>query len=197
MGYALGAVKPWVKAAAEEVGPKYGVTTIYGYRPGRGVYGQSDHPLGLALDFMVYRNKARGDNVANYFFVNQQRLSVHYIIWYRKIWNVKRASEGWRDYHGTSNPHTDHVHVSFLNPPNAGTGSGGGSGGGIPTVSDLDNIVKAAEWLTNEQNWIRIGTFLAGAVLLIIGTLRLISSSVGLSTVTSVASKAIPKKVGK
>jgi len=37
---------------------------------------------------------------------------VRYVIWNRHIWEHKN---GWRrdDYHGTDNPHTDHIHVSI------------------------------------------------------------------------------------
>lgn len=39
-------------------------------------------------------------------------LVVRYVIWNRHIWEHKN---GWRqdDYHGTDNPHTDHIHVSI------------------------------------------------------------------------------------
>jgi hypothetical protein len=188
MAYALGAVKPWVRAAAEEIGPKFGVTTIFGWAPGR-----YDHPKGLALDFMVYRNKARGDAIASYTHANASRLAVTYIIWYRKVWSTDRAGEGWRPYSGTSNPHTDHVHVSFTATGTGATGAPA-SETGLPG-SDLDNIVKAAEWLTNSQNWVRIGLFVAGSMLLLIGTLRLISSSAGLAAIPKTASKI--KKVVK
>lgn len=200
MAYALGPVKAHVKAAANEIGPKFGVTTIYGFRQGGGEYGISDHPLGLALDFMVYRNKARGDGIANYAFTNQGRLRVHYIIWYRKIYNVKRASEGWRDYHGTSNPHTDHVHISFLKEGDSGgsdqPGGGAGGGSGIPGIPDLSAVTKASEWLTNPNNWKRIGIFLAGAVLLIMALLRMASSELGLGDIIQGAAKMKGKVSG-
>ena len=38
---------------------------------------------------------------------------VHYIISNRRIWNSRRASEGWRNYTG-SNPHNRHIHISIL-----------------------------------------------------------------------------------
>jgi hypothetical protein len=47
--YSLGAVKPWVAKAASIIGPKFGISSIggVGSRPN-----PSDHPKGLALDFM-------------------------------------------------------------------------------------------------------------------------------------------------
>lgn len=190
MAYALGLVKPHVKAAANEIGPKYGIGTIYGFRQGGGEYGVSDHPLGLALDFMVYRNKGKGDGVAQYAYANHERLRVHYIIWYRRIWNVKRASEGWRVYTGTGNPHTDHVHISFLRDGDMGSSGGTGAGGGAPMgVPDLSAITAATEWLTDINNWKRIGIFLAGAVLLLMGLLRMMSSQLGVGDIANAAIK--------
>lgn len=104
--YDLGPVKAHVKAAANELGPKFGIKRIGGWR----VQATGDHPRGLALDFMT----TTGDALANYAVANQARLKVSYVIWNRRIWNQARRSEGWRKYTGTSNPHTDHVHVSFL-----------------------------------------------------------------------------------
>ena len=50
--YSLGAVKPWVRSAAYRVGPMFGIRTIYGV--GARTHA-SDHPDGLALDFMTDR----------------------------------------------------------------------------------------------------------------------------------------------
>lgn len=103
--YKLGAVRAHVRAAANELGPKFGIKTIGGWR----VSTSGDHPLGLALDFMT----TTGQALADYLVANHVRLKITYVIWNRRIWNVARADEGWRTYTGTSNPHTDHVHASF------------------------------------------------------------------------------------
>jgi hypothetical protein len=122
MAYTLGNVKPWVAAAANEVGPKFGIRTIYGYsyRTIDGGSVLSDHALGLALDFMC--DIPTGDKLATYVQANASRLSVTYIIHNRRIWNISRQSEGWRVYTGR-NPHTDHVHVSFQSKSGSGTPS--------------------------------------------------------------------------
>lgn len=190
----IGGCKPHVQKAADELAPKFGIKVVGGYRPGIGEYGRRDHPLGLALDLMC--NKQQGDGLAAYAHANAGRLNIYYIIWWRKIWNVERASEGWRSYSG-ANPHTDHVHISFRKLGDEVPGGGStGSGTGIPTIPDLDAVVKASEWLTNSQNWVRVGIFLAGAGLLIIGILRLISSSAGLQTAIGTVAKTA-KKVKK
>jgi hypothetical protein len=63
-----------------------------------------------------------GTPLAEYARENANTLGVSYIVWNRQIWSKKRAAEGWRPYTGTSNPHTDHVHISFdEKPPVGGT----------------------------------------------------------------------------
>lgn len=104
--YDLGPVKAHVRAAANELGPRFGIKRIGGWR----VQVDGDHPKGLALDFMT----TTGDALANFLVANHAKYKISYVIWNRRIWNVRRADEGWRKYTGTSNPHTDHVHASFL-----------------------------------------------------------------------------------
>lgn len=104
--YDLGPVKAHVRAAAEELGPRFGIKRIGGWR----VQADGDHPRGLALDFMT----TSGTALANFLVANHSRYRISYVIWNRRIWNQARAGEGWRTYTGTSNPHTDHVHASFL-----------------------------------------------------------------------------------
>lgn len=108
--YTLGPVKDYVAQAAYEIGPKFNIKTIYGWAPG--LY---EHPLGRALDFMINTpglGASVGAAVATYAVANYQRLNVYYVIWNRQVWNSTKISQGWHKYTGT-NPHTDHVHVSF------------------------------------------------------------------------------------
>lgn len=108
--YKLGNVKPHVAAAASKYGPQFGITDIGGYRAVGSVPG-SDHPKGLALDFMIdaKKDKARGDALAAALLQDPQ---VKYVIWDKRI-NDRRNSKGWQPYSGPSD-HTDHVHASFL-----------------------------------------------------------------------------------
>jgi hypothetical protein len=107
--YDVGDVKPHVQAAANEVGTKFNIDTVYGLAS-RG--GRSDHPIGLALDFMVSGSK--GWDLANYVLANASRLKVSYVIYEQKINSLD--GRGWRlmENRGsiTAN-HFDHVHVSF------------------------------------------------------------------------------------
>lgn len=106
--YNLGPVKPHVRAAADELGPMFGIKVVGGVRADP----LPDHPSGLALDFMC--SYSQGEALSAFAKANASRLRVAYIIWNRHIWSVARNGEGWRDYHGTNNPHTDHVHITFL-----------------------------------------------------------------------------------
>lgn len=134
MPYALGPVKEHVRAAAESIGPRFGITSILGVglRPN-----ESDHPLGLALDFMT-KDKAKGDALAEYVKANASAYGVKYVIWWGRIWSVARNGEGWRGYvppNGGSDDtsmHKDHVHVSFYSTP----------GTGVPTQTPDGNTGK-------------------------------------------------------
>lgn len=82
----------------------------------------SDHPRGLAVDFMIPRwntpsGRAFGWKVAHWVQANAARLHIKYIIFDVKKWNPA-VSNAWRPYRhplGNSSPtlaHKDHVHVS-------------------------------------------------------------------------------------
>lgn len=118
----LGTLKLHVEPVVEEIvtiTPE-SLYFIWG-APGRGT---GDHKRGLALDFMTYelgggvnspgpRRDWIGHSIAKYVIANRVRLNVSYVIWNRRI--ASAASNppwSWRAYTG-SNPHIDHVHVSF------------------------------------------------------------------------------------
>lgn len=106
---------PHVRAAAEHFGPAHDISSVGGWRSKGSVPG-SDHPKGLALDFMT-RSRATGDALAADVLRNAQAWNVKYVIWFRQIWS---PGKGWRPYSGPSS-HTDHVHVSFGDKPGPGT----------------------------------------------------------------------------
>lgn len=129
MTYSLGPVKPHVRAAAETIGRKYGITTVLGWGTRSNA---SDHPKGLALDFMT----TRGGPLAEHVKANAGAYGVTYVIWDQRIWSTGRAGEGWRAMEDRGSPtanHKDHVHVSFSptagsGTPTRGTSTGAGSG---------------------------------------------------------------------
>lgn len=199
MVYVLGAVKPNVKKAADDVGQRFSVSTIYGVAPRDG---ESDHPKGLALDFMTYSDLAKGDAIANYMQTNAGHYGVTYIIWKQHIWNVGRASEGWRameDRGSATANHMDHVHVSFKN-------QGGNSlinivspimnlPGKIDIPNPLDplkDLQKAGDFITDSHNWYRVGLFTLGGVLIVVALIMLAGGQA--TTVATAVGKAVPKK---
>lgn len=82
--------------------------------------GSGDHPKGQAVDYMVYTDRALGQQVADWAVANHQALDVKYVIWYQQIWQP--SSGRWVDCNGSNcyagsddtQAHRDHVHVSVL-----------------------------------------------------------------------------------
>jgi hypothetical protein len=111
----LGAVKPFVRTAAEFLGCAFDEPTVLGVA---GRSSASDHPKGRALDFMV--DRATGDRLAACAIRNREELGISYVIWRQRI----DTGSGFRlmpDRGGATANHFDHVHVSFK--PGAGSGS--------------------------------------------------------------------------
>jgi hypothetical protein len=107
----FGSVKNWVATAGEELRCRFGVATVYGVA---GRAGSSDHPLGLALDFMV--DRATGDRLADFALRNRRRLGINYVIYRQRI----NFGTGWQAMEDRGSPtanHMDHVHISFQPRP--------------------------------------------------------------------------------
>ena len=102
----------WIVKSNEEIARRFhaqiGTYPTHAHRdPGARADG------GNAADFFLYDNsKAHHDEVLAWFRLNAKRLGATYIITWRRIWSVERASEGVRQYSG-SDPHTGHFHVSY------------------------------------------------------------------------------------
>jgi hypothetical protein len=110
----LGAVKPFVRSAAQFLGCAFGEPTVLGVA-GRST--ASDHPRGRALDFMV--DRATGDRLAACAIRHREELGISYVIWRQRI----DTGSGFRlmsDRGGATANHFDHVHISFK--PGAGSG---------------------------------------------------------------------------
>ena len=114
--YDLGAVQPITSAAANTIGPMFGIKTIYGFRSGAGA---QDHGLGLAADFMINdidNGTSVGQRLADQVVENAKDYGVSYVIWQQKIWLADNPDAGWRVMEDRGSPtqnHMDHVHVSF------------------------------------------------------------------------------------
>ncbi|UQS27129.1 hypothetical protein L1857_32165 [Amycolatopsis thermalba] len=98
---------PHVAKVGNHIAAKFGVDDIGG-RAGRA--GTSDHPSGLALDFMV--DTSTGNAIADYLLANQSEFNVKYVIW-RQRYNDGSGWSTMEDRGGATANHYDHVHVSF------------------------------------------------------------------------------------
>lgn len=107
--YKLGPVTKQLQSAADEVGNKFAIQTIGGWRASDPY---PDHPSGHAADFMVGDDKAKGDAVAAYLMANAQRLNVKYIIWYQRSWTPGRGWKNMADRGSPTQNHKDHVHLT-------------------------------------------------------------------------------------
>lgn len=101
-------LKPRAARVAHLVQDRFGVKTIYGYRPN--AIDKSGHPSGLAVDFMV--NRQTGDQVAAFLLANRDVLGVKYVIWRQRL-NFGTGWRGMSDRGGITANHYDHVHVTF------------------------------------------------------------------------------------
>ena len=111
----LEGLRPRTKAVVAESRARFPmITTYYGVRPDP----LPDHPSGRAVDIMLpnYRsNQALGQEIADYFKANADRLGIEYIIFNQRIWSTARAHEGWRfmaNRGGDTANHKDHVHIT-------------------------------------------------------------------------------------
>lgn len=121
----FGGVKPHVAKAGHYLKQRFGIGTVGGIGQRSG---PSDHPRGLALDFMTYSDQAKGDRLVNYLVPNAGHFAVKYIIWKQRI----NSGSGWRgmeDRGSVTANHFDHPHVSFLDGPGGGGGFSGEGGG--------------------------------------------------------------------
>lgn len=121
--FAYGGVMPHVAAAGDEI------VRVFGPMPG-GIGGvgaranASDHPLGLALDFMTLGNVGLGNSVAQYLQDNAARMMVKYLIWQQRI-NEGGGWVGMEDRGSPTANHMDHVHASFLGSGSVGANFSG------------------------------------------------------------------------
>jgi hypothetical protein len=104
----LDGVKPHVAQVGNHVKGKFGIDDVGG---AAGRSGDSDHPSGLALDFMTDETKT-GNAIAEYVLANQDKFAVTYVIW-RQRYNDGSGWSAMEDRGSVTANHFDHVHVSF------------------------------------------------------------------------------------
>ena len=107
-------VKPHVQAFADACMAATGADNY-------GTYNGHSPPEGptQALDIFTPDSNAGyalQDRIAEFAMTNAHRFGVRYVIRRRQIWNIERASEGWRNQTATGDrtaDHYDHVHITF------------------------------------------------------------------------------------
>ncbi|MFB9926545.1 hypothetical protein ACFORO_06535 [Amycolatopsis halotolerans] len=103
----LAGTQPAVAQVGNYLKEKFSVNTVGG-RAGRS--GASDHPAGLALDFMV--DTKTGNALAAYVLEHQSEFGAKYVIWQQR-YNDGGGWSAMEDRGGETANHFDHVHVSF------------------------------------------------------------------------------------
>lgn len=116
----LGRVEPATVQKAEEVLAALEKATGRKLSHTWGKGSSSEHATGRAVDFMVFRDKAAGDFIANYIWQHRERLQLQHIIWYQRIISVDESPGVWRLMGNRGNDtenHKDHPHVLFKPGP--------------------------------------------------------------------------------
>lgn len=77
----------------------------------------SEHPKGLALDFMTDTGNVDGDDIRDYLLERADDFGVMYVIWEQTLYIPGQNPEEMGDRGGATANHFDHVHVSFESEP--------------------------------------------------------------------------------
>ena len=103
-------LKPKAMVVYNAVTARWSFSSIGGYRSSNN---RSNHGQGGAIDFMTYKDSAKGWAVAHYLAANASAFQIDHIIFEQKIWTPYKPY--WRPMANrgsiTAN-HYDHVHVS-------------------------------------------------------------------------------------
>lgn len=103
-------LNPNLVTANKDIFNNYDVTNLGAWGEASHQSRQSDHNTGDAQDYGI-PDEETANNLISDLQTNAEKDKVKYIIYNKKIWNPSISNE-WRPYTG-SNPHTDHVHVSY------------------------------------------------------------------------------------
>lgn len=133
--------KPHVQALANALAGEFGLISF-------GTYLGHSYPEGptQAVDIFTPDN-AQGyvlqDRICAWLMANQKRFGIRYCIRRHQIWNIERASEGWRNQTVTGNrtaDHMDHVHdTSYESAP--------GPFGTVPTPPQQPTAILGEDML--------------------------------------------------
>lgn len=222
MTYALGAVQPFVQDVAEVVGAKFHPAAIYGWRSS--AIDMQGHPAGLALDFSVGNDKAKGQQIADYMQANAGAFQVRYLIWQQQVWYPGKSWAPMSTRTGESDPnHLRHVHTSFNAVVTDRRRLGGNSSSFLDTLGTaaswaaplnpingalnplalskgpldgLTGVNRIAAALTDRSTWVRVGQVVGGVAAIILG-IALLSKDIAVPAVESLAGISPVGRVGK
>lgn len=108
------AVQRFVALATADIVSRFDFGGILGGRGPRS-FGTSDHPNGLATDFMT-TNVELGNSIRDYVLKNKERLGIKYVIWRQRYYTSLGTGRLMDDRGSSTQNHYDHVHVSFSDP---------------------------------------------------------------------------------
>lgn len=134
------------------------------------------HQAGRAIDFMVYRDKAKGDAIANYLVEHADSLGIQYIVWSGNVFNCGGAvGHGrWKSYEGAIK-HRDHPHVE-LTPDAAAGRLDWYQAHPEPTPQQTAQVTASAEAPIGDEG---SGTALASWVVLALATAGIVLALAG------------------
>ena len=117
---AMNGLTPHTKKMKVALAKKFGITSFSLFRAGDDDGTGHGHNSGMAVDFMVYSDSAKGDQLAEYLTKHMDELGVYYIIWKQRFYmpqqNIYGPANTWNimpNRGGVTANHYDHVHVSF------------------------------------------------------------------------------------
>ena len=117
---AMNGLTPHTKKMKVALAKKFGITSFSLFRVGDDDGTGHGHNTGMAVDFMVYSDSAKGDQLAEYLTKHMDELGIYYIIWKQRFYmsqqNIYGPANTWNimpNRGGITANHYDHVHVSF------------------------------------------------------------------------------------
>ena len=117
---AMNGLTPHTKKMKVALAKKFGITNFSLFRAGDDDGTGHGHNTGMAVDFMVYSDSAKGDQLAEYLTKHMDELGIYYIIWKQRFYmaqqNIYGPANTWNmmpNRGGVTANHYDHVHVSF------------------------------------------------------------------------------------
>jgi hypothetical protein len=113
-------VEPYVGIIGAHIQDEFDVTDVKGKADREGA---SEHPKGLALDFMTNTGNVDGDKIAEYLLNRADDFGVMYVIWQQTLFVPGKDPQEMEDRGDDTANHRDHVHVSFHDEPGSVTPS--------------------------------------------------------------------------